>query len=71
MSYTEMRNFIMESLDEELDYYIMVDMDYDEEPTRMGSDTKPFLTKEVRFEVTAQVNDISLGCDEQFREYEV
>lgn len=71
MNYTEMFNFIMRSLDEEVKFDIMVDMNYDKEPIKMGSNSKPFWNKEVRFEVTAIVKGILFECDELFRDYEV
>lgn len=71
MNYVEMFNFIMRSLDEEVIFDIMVDMNYDKEPTKMGSNSKPFWNKEVRFEVTAIVKGILFECDELFRDYEV
>ncbi len=71
MDYTKMFNFIMKSLDKEVEYDIKIDMNYDEKPTKSGSDSKPFWNKEVRFETIAIVDGIRLECDELFREYEV
>lgn len=71
MDYTKMFNFIMKSLDKEVEYDIKIDMNYDEKPTKSGPDSKPFWNKEVRFETTAIVDGIRLECDELFREYEV
>lgn len=71
MDYTEMFNFIMDSLDEEVVYDVKVDMHYDEAPTKMGSYTKPVWNKEVRFEVTVKVKGISFERDEFFKDYEV
>lgn len=71
MDYPKMFNFIMKSLDKKVEYDIKIDMNYDEKPTKSGSDSKPFWNKEVRFETTAIVDGIRLECDELFREYEV
>jgi hypothetical protein len=71
MDYTEMYSFIMKSLDEEVEYDTKIDMDYDKEPNKTGSSSKPHWNKEVRFEITVRVNDISFECDEAFRDYEV
>lgn len=71
MDYTKMFNFIMKSLDKEVEYDIKIDMNYDEMPTKSGPDSKPFWNKEVRFETAAIVDGIRLECDELFRDYEV
>lgn len=71
VDYTEMFNFIMKSLDEEVEYDIKIDMSYDKEPYKLGSNLKPRWNKEVRFEVTVRVNDILFECEEAFRDYEV
>lgn len=71
MDYTKMFNFIMKSLDKEVEYDIKIDMNYDEKPTKSGPDSKPFWNKEVRFEIAAIVDGIRLECDELFRDYEV
>ena len=61
----------MKSLDEEVEYDTKIDMSYDKEPDRIGSSSKPRWNKEVRFEITVRVNDISFECDEAFRDYEI
>lgn len=71
LDYTEMFEFLMRSLDLEVEYDIKIDMNYDEKPIRMGSDAKPFWNKEVRFEGNVLVGGILLSLDEWFKDFEV
>lgn len=71
MDYTEMFAFIMKSLDKEVEYDLKIDMEYDKEPTKMGSDKKPYWDKEVRFTCRVLVDNVSLELDEWFMSFEV
>ena len=59
------------SLDKEVEYDLKIDMEYDKEPTKMGSDKKPYWDKEVRFTCRVLIDSVSLELDEWFMGFEV
>lgn len=71
MGFDDLLDFLMKNLDCKVKYDISIDMDYDQKPCKMGSDRKSYWEKEVRFEGSVLVNNVSLDMDEWFRSYEV
>lgn len=71
MDYTEMFSFIMHSLDNDVEYDIVIDMNYDPEPYKTVSDKDPHRKKEVKFEYAVIVDDIRIGECEMHRSFEV
>jgi len=71
MTYKDMYNFIMKSLDCKVDYDIKVDAGYDPKPNTWGLSKTNELWKEVRFSGNVIVNNISLDLDEWYKDFEV
>lgn len=69
MNYDEMYDFIMDSLDNRVEYDIDIDMNYEGRPTKMGSARNPYWVREVCFDGRVLVNEISLELEEWFKEY--
>jgi len=67
MSYEEMHNFIMKSLDSDVEYNISIDMNYDNSPYKCGQ----CMNKEARFSGAVIVGNVSLDLEEFFNDFQV
>jgi len=71
MSFDDMFNFIMNSLDNKVKYDLSIDMNYDYAPYKIGSGNNAHLNKEARFTGAVIVNNVSLDLEELFDDFQV
>lgn len=67
VDYDELCDYILGSLDDEVEYEVKIDPDYDESYLSIGKG----LTKEICFTCTVLVNGYFFELDEMFRDIEV
>lgn len=71
MSFDDMFNFIMNSLDNKVEYDLSIDMNYDYAPYKIGSGSNAYWNKEAMFGGVAIVNNVSLDLGEFYNDFKV